>query len=255
MILDTNKILESLINLNPEPIRESAAPELVTPDSNEIPPALIYIPFITQNKKLPKFHFMTCDIVIKMFEEGRLERYRLSCRTDGIFTMSDDKQYKLEVCYACLKNFAKAINKPLNYIKKEFGRDKNFNIAKLFNYLERTGKRFIDSETWANLKMGVILKNDYPEHGQNISSVNRALKRYKCEKCGADLSGRKNLLHVHHINGVKSDINPRNLIVLCKICHSEEPMHKDNKKLQPTESERDYILLHRPERKTQKLAE
>jgi len=190
---------------------------------NEIPPALIYIPFITNyidGAKLPKFHFMICDVIRNMPGKRKLERFRLSCRIDGNFKMSDNKQHKLEVCKKCLSEFAKFINKPLKYIKHEYGDGQNFNIAKLFSYLDRTGQRFIDSETWANLKMGVIIDNDYPKHWAEISEVIRASRRYKCERCGADLSGRKYLLHVHHIDGVKSDINPKNLINLCAICHN-----------------------------------
>ena len=218
MILDANKILESLINLNPEPIKESPAPKISTneSESEKIPPALIYIPFMTPDKPLPKFHFMNCE-ALKNMTEARLKRCRLSCRTDGIFTMSDNKQHKLEVCRYCLKEFRELI-KPKSI--SQFYWRKKFSITKLFNYLEESGKRFIDAELWAKIKMGVILSNDYPSHWQNISSVSRASKRYKCERCGADLSEQPYLLHVHHINGVKSDVNPENLINLCAMCHN-----------------------------------
>lgn len=191
---------------------------------DELPPALIYIPFITvqDGKKLslPKFHFMICDAINNMTEARKLERLRLSCRTDGNFKMSDDKQYKLEVCGYCLNKFANFINKSYSYIVSEYGKGQNFNIAKLFHYLETTGQRFINSEVWNNLKMGVIIDNNYPEHWQEISEVMKAVRRYKCERCGAYLIDQQKLLHVHHINGVKSDINPKNLINLCAICHN-----------------------------------
>ena len=224
MILDANKILESLINLNPEPIKEPPAPKISTNESDfeKIPPALIYIPFITDDKSLPKFHLMKCKVLKNMTEE-RLKRCRLSCRTDGMFTMSDNKPHKLEVCGRCIYDFADSIHKPVGYIVREFGGfDQKFNIAKFFNYLEESGKRFIDSELWEKIKMGVILSNEYPSHWGNISSVCRASKRYKCERCGADLDVEKwrYLLHVHHINGVKSDVTPDNLINLCAMCHN-----------------------------------
>ena len=218
MILDANKILESLINLNPEPIKEPPAPKISTNESDfeKVLPALIYVPFITPNMPLTKFHFMKCEILRNM-TEARLKRCRLSCRTDGMFTMSDNKQHKLEVCGYCVKEFEELI-KPKSI--KQFYWGKNFSITKLFTYLEESGKRFIDAELWAKIKMGVILSNDYPSHWGNISFVCRASQHYKCERCGADLDGGRYLLHVHHINGVKSDVNPDNLINLCAMCHN-----------------------------------
>jgi hypothetical protein len=39
----------------------------------------------------------------------------------------------------------------------------------------------------------------------------------------------KDLLHVHHINGVKSDNSEMNLRVLCQYCHGEQPNHEHMK--------------------------
>ena len=41
-----------------------------------------------------------------------------------------------------------------------------------------------------------------------------------CRLCGREKEGQINL-HVHHINYVKADIDPTNLITLCKYCHGQ----------------------------------
>ena len=47
----------------------------------------------------------------------------------------------------------------------------------------------------------------------------------RCKSCRVDLSEQKRLLHVHHLNGEKSDNSAGNLIVLCADCHRKEPHH------------------------------
>ena len=44
--------------------------------------------------------------------------------------------------------------------------------------------------------------------------------------CKVDLSSAPDLLHTHHINGVKNDNAPGNLRVLCASCHRRQPKHQ-----------------------------
>ncbi|MBQ3033875.1 MAG: hypothetical protein IJD28_05815, partial [Deferribacterales bacterium] len=48
---------------------------------------------------------------------------------------------------------------------------------------------------------------------------------YICEVCGVDLHSNRNLLHVHHIDGVKSNNISTNLMCVCAECHKKQPMH------------------------------
>ena len=65
----------------------------------------------------------------------------------------------------------------------------------------------------------------YVSNWSSISQETRNRCEWECEKCGVSLKGNRGLLHVHHINGVRTDNKDSNLQVLCAICHSEQPMH------------------------------
>ncbi|KKN89753.1 hypothetical protein LCGC14_0235990 [marine sediment metagenome] len=58
------------------------------------------------------------------------------------------------------------------------------------------------------------IEGEYPENWSLIARVIRKRDKYKCQLCG-----RANSHHVHHINEIKTDNYPENLITLCKICH------------------------------------
>ena len=44
---------------------------------------LLYIPYISD----PKFHFMACNTIKRMKREGRFERYVITFKTSGLFTV------------------------------------------------------------------------------------------------------------------------------------------------------------------------
>ena len=67
---------------------------------------LLYIPSVNGFKMygtLPKFHFMLCSTIKAMEKNGRLERFRLTSDTSGLFVMSDGSSRELDVCQNCLK--------------------------------------------------------------------------------------------------------------------------------------------------------
>ena len=67
--------------------------------------------------------------------------------------------------------------------------------------------------------------------GQYTADWGEVSRRYKetkdftCENCHLDLRKVSSLLHVHHINGVKTNNSPANLKALCIECHSQQPDH------------------------------
>jgi hypothetical protein len=67
--------------------------------------------------------------------------------------------------------------------------------------------------------------NTYGDDFSEISLKTKNAAKWMCQKCGFDLSSKKEFLHTHHKNGAKFDNNPLNLSVLCYGCHADEPGH------------------------------
>ena len=65
----------------------------------------------------------------------------------------------------------------------------------------------------------------YTDDWDEVSLKFREQANWKCQDCSVDLSKDRELLHCHHINGVKSDNRSENLQVVCVECHSKKPDH------------------------------
>ena len=147
-----------------------------------------------------KFHVSDCKTIKDMKNKNRYERYIATNKLDGKFHITDKDQSlnneeptsaELKVCQNCLTK--------LNY--KNFTSDKKnvFNTFKLDEFFETFSTLF--------------------EH--TPSRLN-----YLCEECKTNFITDKKLLHVHHINGVKSDNCIKNLKSVCIDCHRKEPNHQ-----------------------------
>ncbi len=72
-----------------------------------------------------------------------------------------------------------------------------------------------------------VLRKEKLDSG--ISRIHRIADHHRCEECGAELIDiireKPDILVVHHINGLHSDVRPENLRVLCKLCHSKQWRH------------------------------
>jgi hypothetical protein len=70
----------------------------------------------------------------------------------------------------------------------------------------------------------VQAKSDGGDYSGDWSSVSFALKQkrgWTCEMCRFTLLN-SGLIHVHHLNGVKTDNSVANLQVLCALCHGRK---------------------------------
>ena len=174
-----------------------------------------------------RFHVSDCKTLRKMKASGRLERYIVTNRLDGVFEITGNNhrgesascEARLMVCKNCLEavNFG-------NYLHQAYGAKQGiwygFEIAEFFNEFS-TSFRHLPKGIAARLGSG-----DYTDDWGAISSRVRQGCGFRCDDCRIDLSAHPGLLHVHHINGVKSDNSAANLRPLCADCHRKQPLHE-----------------------------
>ena len=172
-----------------------------------------------------KFHVAECVTLDEMRKKNRFQRYKITNNLSGDFPIFGTSKSgnaveavsRLKVCQNCLKS--------LNY--------KGFNVvasserrAQVDTYsLEEFFSTY--SSVFKSLPKQLVeqARKGYSNDWNEISMRLRQAANFVCTACLVDLSGHKNLLHVHHKNGEKSDNSGDNLVVLCSDCHRKEPFH------------------------------
>ncbi|WBA83539.1 HNH endonuclease signature motif containing protein [Endozoicomonas sp. GU-1] len=179
---------------------------------------------LADGSKGNKFHIAHCSKLDEMKRRNRFERYHVTNNLSGEFEIFGYDRYRqhkkdktrLNVCKLCLSHLnykgassGTATNR--NDIVREFDIGEFFSTySSLFKYLPKTSSAQTTGYT-----------SDWKEFSAKV----RQSAGYICQKCHVDLTGHKNLLHVHHKNGVKSDNSPNNLQPLCADCHRKEDLH------------------------------
>lgn len=171
-----------------------------------------------------RFHVADCKTLSEMRFKGRIERYVVTNNLSGAFKITgknsrglyDEIDSSLLVCRNCLEK--------LNYQNycHDSGRHhiwKRFAIAEFF---ETYSTIFCHLPQRLSQNMG---KTDYSQDWPEISAEVRRRCRFNCDECNVNLSEHRRLLHVHHVNGVRSDNSSINLRPLCADCHRKQPMH------------------------------
>jgi 5-methylcytosine-specific restriction endonuclease McrA len=171
-----------------------------------------------------KYHITDCETLKKMRANNRFnQRYVATNKLGGefdVFGFDEDSKERVEgktdlkVCKNCLKK--------LNYQNYRHNKNQVFNQFSLTQFFSQYNSYFRHMPT----EFHAYDINDYPENWSTISRQYRKQHHYVCEKCAVDLNQQKHLLHVHHKNAQKTDINPNNLIALCADCHRKEPFHQ-----------------------------
>ncbi len=175
-----------------------------------------------------KFHVADCEMLDRMRKKGRFERYVVTNKLDGQFSVSGtdnttnqliEGETNLSVCQFCLEalNYEKFKAIPRGQQRKTFVT--SFKLVDFFDTYSSFFK-FMPTGIANNQEAG------YSKDWDSISRNVREQFNYGCQQCGLDLINHKRLLHVHHINGVKSDNSTRNLTPLCADCHRKQPDHQ-----------------------------
>lgn len=175
-----------------------------------------------------RFHIADCQKLDEMRRKGRFERYVVTNKLDGQFAVSGtdntnnqliEGETNLSVCQYCLEslNYEKFRAMPRGQQRRMFVT--SFKLADFFDTY---------SSFFKFMPTGVANNSDagYSKDWDSISRNVRELFNYGCQQCGLDLKNNKRLLHVHHINGVKSDNSTSNLTPLCADCHRKQPDHQ-----------------------------
>lgn len=174
-----------------------------------------------------RFHIADCETLQRMREEGRYERYVVTTRKDGKFSVEatdhltgyvEELEAPLGVCRNCLKG--------LNWM--------NFENSG-FNEKKRLWKEFVLEDFFREFSTFFAHKpthtdqtaprGGYAREWSMLSTKIRRDRNWTCEDCGVNLSEHHRLLHCHHKNGVVSDNSPRNIAALCVLCHAKQPAH------------------------------
>jgi hypothetical protein len=178
----------------------------------------------------PRFHIYHCKKLEEMKQRNRFERYVVSRRADGRFSLivtdqltqrKSEIETELNVCRFCLE--------ALQIDGYERGWDpsskkkvvEEFSIRNFF----RTYQTFFPARpSRFDVELGPD-DVDYVKDWDRISREFRAKRNWTCDSCAADCSQDRGLLHCHHVDGQKRNNSSGNLRALCVVCHAEQPNH------------------------------
>jgi hypothetical protein len=176
---------------------------------------------IAGEKKGNRFHVADCQMLKTMRQRKRYDRYVVTNDVTGVFPVSGTSTEnrsihegvaELHVCKYCLGQLNyKGYKSKKGTIHKEFFLDEFFTR---YSTLFATYPKAIADK-----------RGGYVDGWDKLSSTYRERKKFTCESCNVNLSTQKNLLHAHHVNGVKRDNSDENLRALCIDCHRKEPAH------------------------------
>ena len=169
-----------------------------------------------------KVHVADCDTLEEMRRRGRYERYVATNNVSGDFYVTGQDEYggrvegaaKLRVCKNCLRR--------LDYKNYTGNRNQVFREFEWGEFFDSCRPHFARMPT----RRAGVPDGAYTPDWKRASRRYREALKFRCENCGVDLTKHPQLLHVHHINGVKTDDDRSNLKALCAVCHSKQPGHE-----------------------------
>lgn len=170
-----------------------------------------------------KFHVAYCRTLEKMHSRGRYGRYVATNDLSGEFYItgydydtreSIDGRTRLKVCKTCLSK--------LNY--RRAGRTRDQIVAEFD--LKAFFATYQSSFPHMPSRRAGQFDGQYTADWGEVARRYKETKTFTCESCHLDLRNALSLLHVHHINGVKTNNSPSNLKALCIQCHSQQPDHQ-----------------------------
>lgn len=175
-----------------------------------------------------RYHVAECSTLQEMRHAGRFQRYVVAQDTSGLFLcdwvnqagqVGGQERAALKVCKNCLKELSWK-GYPKGNKASIWG---DFDIA---DFLFEHATLFLAKPSRT---ANSALQDQYPADWAQISTRFREQSGWACGDCGVILREYPQLLHCHHINGVRGDTAPKNLESVCMECHSKKPMHSHMK--------------------------
>lgn len=168
------------------------------------------MPNIPRNRN--KVHLCCCEVLQEMLDDGRGKRYVATSNSSGGFDVcysrTEQDVVPLDVCQRCYRMIHnRKYGAYTDFDYEAYAKDNDY----MPSFFEDVSSGFYDV--------------DYPDNWKEISFRVRKERGWLCEECGNNFANNIRELHVHHINGVKSDCCDTNLKVLCSRCHAKQPRH------------------------------
>lgn len=171
-----------------------------------------------------KVHVADCATLRGMKRRGRYERYVVTKNPSGAFFVTGLDEYgrriegsaRLRVCKNCLWRLNYR-----NYVRNQRQVFREFEWSEFFDSYRPHFERLPTRRAGA-------FDGGYTPDWKRVSGRYKRDRDFKCEQCRVDLSQKRHhpLLHVHHIDGVKTNNDWSNLRALCAVCHGDQLGHK-----------------------------
>ncbi len=169
-----------------------------------------------------KVHVADCQTLQAMQLRGRYERYVATTDVSGDFHVTGQDAYgrhvegktRLKVCKNCLQM--------LNYRNYAKNKERVFHAFNWNEFFDTYRPHFARMPT----RRAGVFDGAYAADWELVSGRYKEAHGFTCESCRVDLREHPRLLHVHHLDGVKTNNDWSNLRALCAVCHRDQPGHE-----------------------------
>ena len=161
-------------------------------------------------------HLSMCQTIIEKQKKGQYDtKYHASQNENHerqVLVKNGEKPLPLRVCKHCLKKLGYDTSRA------------NLTDFGFSDFFKKSAPTFRELPPRSEHDPA----DNYPSNWSRVSAQYREFKRWRCECCKVNLRSDKDLLHTHHIDGVKAHSSHGNFMALCFLCHSAQPGHDEH---------------------------